>query len=216
MFSKIEECFKIKSQRKKNNFVALIILLVYITIAILLWDLIEKNFLLILIPISTLILLCYLYIVYKNIRFHIYERKRWYYILKVIYSIEQFKQKHREIDKIALISILKDNGINTRHKVGNILEHYRIIIPRNINQKITIISFLSLAISIFVFLYESSNSEIFYNKLSSLLIVILLVFFGFWVFGTITKELSIRFGKKSLYIIIEDLLTEIYVKCDIK
>ena len=215
MFKEIEEQFKLIESHRRNGIFAIIISTIYIATALLMWEAIEMNYMLISVPILIFLILIYLYIVINNAVNRLYSKRKWFFIFRVYYSLELFKKKQRSNDKLVLIEILKKNCINTRPKVEKIMDHYRALIPRNINEKTTIISVLAFLISILAFLYDS-NANVLQDKLTSLFIVLVMATIGYIIFTFFSKEVSMFFGKKTFYIRVEDLLTEIYIKSEIK
>lgn len=215
MFGIIEDKFKSLESRKRNRIFIILCFVIYVIVAVIMLNQIEKNRILFIVPVLIFVLLIYVCIVIINWTNKLYTKEKWFYIFRVCYSLKLFKNNQRQNDKLFLIGILKDNDINTRPKVGKILDHYRALIPRNINEKTTIISVLAFLISILAFLYDS-NLNILYDKIVSLLSVFIFGGIGWFVIRIFSKEVTALFGKGSFYLRMEDLLTEIYIKSDIK
>lgn len=215
MFKDIEEKFKEEESYRKNLIVIVFIFVIYVLVALKMWNYIEINNYLIFVPVALFFLLIYIFIVVKNFLNSLYPRKKWFYVFRIYYSLELFKKNQREKDKKLLINILKQQGVNTRSKVGKILEHYRVIIPRNINEKTTILSIFAFCLSVLAFLYDS-NIDVINDKLFTLFIIMFFVIVGYIIYYFCAKQLSVIFSKKIFYIRMEDLLTEIYVKSEIK
>ena len=131
------------------------------------------------------------------------------------FILYHFFDNQRNKDKELLKKILKEEGINTRLKVGNIIEHYRIYIPRSINSGGTFLSILAIFISIGTFIYDQ-NANIVNEKAQIIAELVVLVLIGWAIFSSISKTIGTLYSKKSFYLRIEDLLTEIYINSEIK
>lgn len=215
MFKEIEERFKSIESHRRNGIFMIIFFVIYIVIALFMLENIQTNYVLIIVPALIVYLLIYLYIVINNLKNKLYSKNKWFFIFDVSFSLKLFNKEQRRSDKSILIEILKKNCINTRPKVGKILDHYRVLIPRNVNEKTTILSVLAFLISILAFLYDS-NVNVLQDKLVSLIVVLVIATIGYISFIILSKEVSVFFGKKTFYIRVEDLLTEIYIKSEIK
>lgn len=215
MIKEIESQFKKKASYRINGYFSILLFFVYLVVAILMWKTIVKKWILISIPILIILLFMCLYIYIYNTLSKLYKKNKSVVVLRIDKSYKLFKEKQRENDIQELIKILKENGVNTRKKVENILNHYRVLIPRNVNEKVTVISILALLVSVLVFLY-GSNLDILYDKILSLVVIGALTLIGCFIYFFYIKEIGSIFSKKTLYIRLEYLLTEIYIKSLIK
>ena len=143
MFKEIESKFKDQEGLKRNRITIICLFITYFLMCFLMIKYIENNCFLIIIPVSIFFFLLYFCVVRSNNKDRLCVDKKWYYIFYISDNIRKFKINQRKKDKYILITIFKENHINTRHKVGKILDHYRSLIPRNINEKTSIISILA-------------------------------------------------------------------------
>ena len=215
MYKEIENKFKSHESNHNNKCVFIICFTFYIIIAIVMTKLIGNNVFTIIVPLLIFFLLMYSYMVWIHLKDRRYKKMKWHYIFRMKRIIELNKKKQRKKDKKLLIKLLKQNGVNTAQKVKTVLEHYRVLIPRNTNNRMQLISIMAFFISILAFFYDS-NIKVAIEKLLSSLIVIFLVLIGCFICYLYKKEILGPFNKIGLYLKIEDLLTEIYINSEIK
>ena len=213
MFNNIESKFKKSSLYHKNIIFLFIVFIFYFVFGFLILK--ETN---LWIFIAFIIFLCFIiygYLVFKNVCMKVYSKTNWKKVFNLSYTIKNFFDKQKNKDKELLKKILKEEGINTRPKVGNIIEHYRIYNPRSINSGGTFLSILAIFISIVVFIYDQ-NANIANEKAQIIAELVVLVLIGWAIFSSISKTIGTLYSKKSFYLRMEDLLTEIYINSEIK
>ena len=153
-------------------------------------------------------LICYFVILYVLIKNEKIE-------FKDFLRINENRYKYNELihskDILILIDILKNNGINTRHKAGEALRHYQCIIPRNVVSQNQFTNIMALTISILAFFC----SDMVFNsfeivKLSFM--IILFVAMSYFMVRIIDMYFFRFFGTIELYKKLELLISEIYIK----
>lgn len=145
----------------------------------------------------------------------VYSKNNWKKVFNLFYTINNFFDNQRNKDKELLKKILREEGINTRPKVQNIIEHYRVYIPRSISDSGTFLSILAVFISIGTFIYDQ-DANIVNEKAQIIAKLVVLVLMGWAIFSSIAKTIGTLYGKKNFYLRMEDLLTEIYINSEIK
>lgn len=213
MFNNIESKFKKSSVYHKNIFFLFITFVFYFVFGFLILK--ETNLCFFIIFIIFLCFIIYTYIVFKNVNMKVYSKNNWKKVFNLSYTINNFFNNQRNKDKELLKKILKEEGINTRPKVGHIIEHYRVIIPRSINGGGAFLSILAVFISMGTFIYDQ-NANIVNEKAQIIAELVVLVLIGWAIFSSIAKTIGTLYSKKSFYLRMEDILTEIYINSEIK
>lgn len=213
MFSTIESKFKKLSLYHKNIKLLFILLILYFIFGCSVLH--TKKIWLFITFVILLCLITYLYVISENIKMKVISKNNWKKIFNLTYTLNAFFDNQRDKDKELLKKILKEEKINTRAKVKNIIEHYRAYIPRSIIGGGTFLSILAIFISIGSFIYDQ-NTHIINEKVQIIIYLMIFVTLGWVIFSFVAKYIGTLFSKKSFYLRMEDLLTEIYINNEIK
>lgn len=130
MFSTIENKFKKLSFYYKNIKLLFILFILYFVFGCSILQ--TKKIWLFIIFVILLCLITYLYVINENIKMKVISKNNWKKIFNLTYTLNAFFDNQKDKDKKLLKKILKEEKINTRAKVKNIIEHYRVFIPRSI------------------------------------------------------------------------------------
>lgn len=156
----------------------------------------------------TFSLICYiviLYILLKN------QKITYKDFLKIDENRYKYKNLIHSQDILILIEILKSNGINTRHKVGEALRHYQCMIPRNVVSQNQFSNILALTISILAFF---CSDIVFHSEeiVQLSFLIILFVAMAYFMVKGIDMYFFRFFGTNELYKRLELSISEIYMK----
>lgn len=213
MFNEIEEKFKNKSKYYKNALIIFaIITLIYLVGVIILKP---NNVVYIFLLSIVIYVFIYIYIVYKNVKSKLYSKNKWKKIFNIRYSMLLYFNNERKEDINLLKNILKETGFNGKPKINQLIEHYRIYIPRSVNGGGVLLSILAVFISIGTFVYDQDASLV-NEKVKLIFEILFIVMIGWSLYLCMAKTIGNMFSKKSFYLRLEDLLTEIYIKYDYK
>ena len=141
-----------------------------------------------------------------------FSKKKFWRILSMI---DLYKATVHKKDIKIMIEILKDEGVNTRPKVLEVLRHYQCCLPRKVMGGSQIISILALSISTLAFIFSDILSMSFQNQIIAIIClvgVIIVYILGY----TLNKSLFHYFGESALYLRIESAVSEIWMKSLIK
>ncbi len=112
-----------------------------------------------------------------------------------------------------LCEVLKENGVNTRSDVHEVLEFYRALLLRKSKQGIATISILSLFLSIFALIFPSLNYQ---NEKEVSIAIIVAILLYLVLLCAFIKQVyrSVFYNLSKYYLIerIEALLLEIWIK----
>ena len=217
MFNEIETKFKEKSQFNLNSKLLISLAVVYIVAAFFISKKYENDFNLwiAVIPAIAFYVVIYIYMIGYNIKYKVYNRKNWWKVIHIENSYIEFKKVQREQDKNLLVSLLEEKHVNTRPKVANILEHYRVLLPRTIIGGGQFMAILALIISVESFIFSSNLKEA--NERAAIFGFNLGLLAILWImFSSATTLIGNIYSKKSFYVRMEDILTEIYINKDIE
>lgn len=134
-----------------------------------------------------------------------------YFKFKRVYLLKEKAKKDIEI----LCAVLKENGVNTRSDVHEVLEYYRAYLLRKSKQGIAIVSILSLFLSIFALIFPSLNYKNEKELLIAFSMIVVLMLYTIvlciiirWLYRSVFYNLS----KYYLIERMEALLSEIWIK----
>lgn len=134
-----------------------------------------------------------------------------YFKFKRVYLLKEKAKKDIEI----LCAVLKENGVNTRSDVHEVLEYCRAYLLRKSKQGIAIVSILSLFISIFALIFPSLNYKNEKELLIAFSMIVVLMLYTIvlciiirWLYRSVFYNLS----KYYLIERMEALLSEIWIK----
>ncbi len=209
MFQKIEQEFKNQSEYRKNSVLLIIFSIAYILLASYILNFNDNVWFIVCLAILLYIII-YVYIVCKNIKIKVYSKKEWWKVFYFEYSIKTFLDNQRKKDIKLLDGILKEAGFDNKTKIDQLIEHYRVYIPRSINGGGAFISVLAVFISIGTFIYDQ-NANIVNEKALLISEILIIVILGWFLYITISKLIVGMLGRKAFYLRLEDLLTEIYI-----
>ena len=138
-------------------------------------------------------------------------KRKDYFKFKRVYMLKEKTKKDIEI----LCEVLKENGVNARSDVHEVLEFYRALLLRKSKQGIATISILSLFLSIFALIFTSLNYQ--NEKVVSIAISIIVAILLYLVLlCAFIKQVyrSVFYNLSKYYLIerIEALLLEIWIK----
>lgn len=124
-------------------------------------------------------------------------------------NVKKYSKHIHEEDLLNFAIILENNKVDNCEKLKEVLNHYRLIIPKKIKTSKDSIAFISLIVS-FIALFSSENFAYdLHNIYYSLAIVIVSLLF-FYSVNWIRIAMNLMLGKDELYIRIENALSEIY------
>lgn len=220
MYRKISTSFKEQSKQIKNTLYLISTPVIYlIALAIVLYILDSKDKLYDWVGITLIItfylitfLTFYLIILYflkENGKF------KWRKIWNIPYNVKLFKETNHDRDIELLIEILKENGINTRPKVLEVVRHYQCIIPHRSAGGTSIISVLALCISILAFIFSDYFLKSEFNQIATVVIITLVVLIYIAVY-TLNKNVFRYVGENALNERLEMAASEIWIKSLIK
>lgn len=145
----------------------------------------------------------------KNPKFS--KKKFW----RILSMIDLYKATVHKKDIRIMIEILKDEGVNTRPKVLEVLRHYQCYLPRKVIGGSQIISILALSISTLAFIFSDILSMSFQNQIIAIICIVGIIIV--YILGyTLNKSLFHYFGESALYLRIESAVSEIWMKSLIK
>lgn len=124
--------------------------------------------------------------------------------------ILKFKDIQDSEDIELLTNLLIKYKINTRARIANLIDHYRILIPRKFSGDGVLISLSALSISVSAFLYDL-KMDIVLEKFQIGVLILSILLFIYITNKRIYKIFGTRISHKALYIRLEALLTEIYM-----
>jgi len=154
---------------------------------------------------------CYLYIVISN--WNIIKKNRWK-IFDIGYNISEYDRRLQQKDLVILKELLKENKVNTRTEIQELIRHYQCLLPRTIQRSGVTLSIFALVVSIWSLIYKESTD----NALHNLFLIIVVSISILIVYGlslSIYNKWFKIFGNAALYSRLEAALTEIYVNTPI-
>ncbi len=138
-------------------------------------------------------------------------KRKDYFKFKRVYMLKEKTKKDIEI----LCEVLKENGVNTRSDVHEVLEFYRALLLRKSKQGIATISILSLFLSIFALIFPSLNYQN-EKEVSIAISIIVAILLYLVLLCAFIKQVyrSVFYNLSKYYLIerIEALLLEIWIK----
>lgn len=215
MFDKLEIKFKEKSIFRKTTNKLISFFVIYIFAGTLILSIVKFQFWMSMIIGTVSYIIVYLYVVRSNIKNNVYGGVSKWKMVDPIYNIDEFKRIQREKDRDILIELSKQSGINTRHKVAHVIDHYRTLLPRTINGTGQFLPVLAIVLTVGVFVYDL-NAEI-VNEKTTFICSLILIFSIFWFsISSIANLIGNAYSKKSFYTRMEEMYTEIYINQNIK
>lgn len=211
MYSDIESEFKRRSRYNRDSIFILVLSFCYGGLAIVISMMLDSiwysyGLMILLIP----VIYIYLYLILKK-QFKIHDVKFWNLKLnREIYIVERNIR-----DAKLLAEICKNNHVNTRPKVLVAINHYQVLIPRNIIGTGMFLSIIAIIISIFVFSFDGNNAMSL-AKIQSMISLIVLVGILYLIFKYTVDQFASAFGSKALYKRMEGILSSIYFQSLIK
>lgn len=200
---------------KKSNFVKLQnhLLIFYIVFGVLYFLplIITKNNNLLFLLYICVLLIMFLFSFYLYLYFKLKKNSKKLKFFAIKTNINELKQYIHDSEIKAMKEILLKNKIYRTDKIKEIIEHYRILLPRNIVKGTDILAWISFIISI-VALF---STDIVGNNFTSLNIKLIFILAGILIliiFYFIGKTIKLLNNKESLYIRIESILSEIYIE----
>lgn len=154
---------------------------------------------------------CYLYMVISN--WNIIKKNLWK-IFDINYNISEYNRSLQQKDLVILKELLKENKVNTRTEMQELIRHYQCLLPRTIPRSGVTLSIFALVVSIWSLIYKESVD----NALHNLFLIIVVSISVLIVYGlslSIYNKWFRIFGNAALYSRLESALAEIYVNTPI-
>lgn len=220
MYRKISQSFKEQSNQLKNTINLILTPFIFLLLIILALFLFDINGILyewleivtILLGYLLTFLTFYIIIIY-SIRKS--EQYKWKKIWNIPFNIKLFKETSHDNDIKLLVTILKDNGINTRPKVLEALRHYQCLLPHKVSGSTSIFSILALCISVLAFVFSDYFLKSETNRIITAVIIILVVLIYVAIYQLNSKVFR-YIGENALNERIEMAISEIWIKSMIK
>lgn len=220
MYNKINKKFLDSSNVNQNRGVLITIPLICAILAGLIIyfckiDIVNSYFVLILS--AVIYLVCTLFLVYFYIISQIKDNEEFSFkkLLNFKQNVILFVETLHKKDIKLLIEILKENGINTRPKVQEVLHHYQCLLPRRTIGSSQIIAILALTVSILALMLQN---EVMLNqfKIMVIVLVIAVVVLFYLVWYMMNRDIFRAFGQDAFNERMESALSEIWIKQLIK
>ena len=165
---------------------------------------------------STLVVsvICLIAIYYLLVFLKINRTNKNMNFVKVKANIREI-QKQLHIQDIELLKeIFKEQNINTRAEVQEVIRHYQCLIPRKTISSGTMLSILAFTISTMAFIFNETTNTITTNVniFLSIMAIVVIVYFLLKFINDNTFKL---FGKYALYERLESSASEIYMTMQI-
>lgn len=209
MFEEIEELFKSKISIKAV-LETIISVVLYFALLIIINCIFSSSFLIVILPGLICLLIIYVFIVYKNFK-SIENYNKWYYLFRIIFTVNIFRNQKYLINKNKVKELLIKRKILKKTSINQLLEHYRMLIPKSSNYKIGFFSIASVIFTYLTFLIE--KNEYFINKRIVIIVIVLLVSIVMYIYSKIVLEPIINdVDKKYMYYQLEKILTELYIE----
>lgn len=211
MYPRIEIDFKARSRYKKDTTFIVITYIGYTILALVLISALDNSIYSYLASILILIAV-YLYTFWNLKKI---DNKSIVKFWNFRQTIRSYVNARNEADLKLLISICKENSIDTRPKILEALRHYQLLVPRNIIGSGVFLSLAAIIISMFAFVYDESSgvsSERLQFMFSAVLIIALL----YWSYKAASKQILSIYGSVAFFKSMEDMLSTIYFKSLIK
>ena len=209
MFDNLEIKFKEKSVFRKTTNKLIGFFVIYIFVGTIISSIVKFRFWVSMVVGASAYVIVYLYVIMSNIKNNVYVDVSKWKMVDPIYNIDEFKRIQREKDRDILIELSKQSGINTRHKVAHVIDHYRTLLPRTINGTGQFLPVLAIVLTIGVFVYDL-NAEI-VNEKTMFICSLILIFSIFWFsISSIASLIGNAYSKKSFYTRMEEMYTEIF------
>lgn len=220
MYSKINKKFLEGSNVNQNRGVLITIPLVCAIVAGLIIyfckiDVFNSYFALILS--SVIYVACTLFLIYFYIIDQIKDNEEFSFkkLLNFKQNVILFVETLHDKDIKLLIEILKENGINTRPKVHEVLHHYQCLLPRRTIESSQIMAILAFTVSVLTLILQN---EVLLNqyKMAVIVMVILVVVLFYLIWNMMNRNIFRAFGKDAFNERMESALSEIWIKQLIK
>ncbi|MDG0889003.1 hypothetical protein [Paracholeplasma manati] len=208
MFDEIEKRFKEDSKYVATGYQIIGFFVIYMIVIKIIVDNLSQNIIVIVVLALLFYVVIYLYIIltiYDKINISVLSK-----IFDTKLNITKFENMQRASDLELLTIILISKGINTRHRLANIIDHYRVLLPRHSSKEGLFVSMTAISLSLVSFVYDFEY-DIVINKVQFALLVFIIVVMIYSIYNTLYKFVGIRLSNKALYIRLESLLTEIYM-----
>ena len=214
MYLRIEKEFKKKSKNRRSQLLFVLGVFVYSTIlsiVIAFFVGLDKN-------IGTYLLImtgslipffigCYIVIL---VRIGKIEKISFKKILDIDENKNKYHQIIHEEDIKILSEILKENNVNTRPKVQEVIRHYQCLLPRKIISSGQLLAILAFTISVMALLFsEPIMASI--GNMQVVLGILLSVIIIYAAIRIMEKNYFRCFGNNELYIRLEASLSEIFM-----
>lgn len=155
---------------------------------------------------------CYL-MIFVSVRKEPQFSKKYCWHLRAMVKFYKTVMHNKDVE--AVIKILKEEGVNTRPKVLEVLRHYQCLLPRNTTGKSQLISILALSVSILALVFSNLSSKSFEYQIITLL-CLLGVLYIYILCYALNKKVFYFFGEAALITRIEMAVSEIWMKSMIK
>lgn len=215
MFNDLEIEFKKGSVFRKTTNRLLLFFVIYLLGSSFLLSKIRAPFWMTFIVAIVMYFIVYCVVIVANFKNKLYKGEKWYIIFNVLFNLDIFKKQQRNLDKSILIELSKKYQINTRHKVSNIIDHYRNLVPRISVGGSNFLSVLAIVITSSVFIYDN-NAKIVNEKTSFICGMVMLFSILWWTISSLVNQIGNIYNKKSFYLRMEEMYTEIYICRDIR
>lgn len=208
-YDNLEKTFHNKISYKK--YILITIILIYIVFCIFI---INKMYLLMLIPIIAFFIFIYLTI-YGCLK----KRKHFF---NIVNNVNQFKIEQYELKKQTLLDILKEENNMTPQKLEHMLTHYRNLKPRSIlsgsfsvNLLVGLFAFYGVFMNFIHFNDGVLDSQNFTIQFSIFIIFMIVSFFTIFIIRLTFQFITGRDSKKELVTLFISILEDFILEYDI-